>query len=105
MYKTLSHVSHPNLKTVRLRTIQIAKDAEKNVGIDFSFCGEKQELLRLISIGQCMSYVLFSLFMLEIVSRKVFGSWGNVLQQKTEKLFEEHDHLFAHILRSYRAIL
>ncbi|MHA2067512.1 MAG: hypothetical protein ACXABY_24355 [Candidatus Thorarchaeota archaeon] len=102
MYKNLSHVSHPNLKTIQLRTIQTSEEAERNVGIDSSYCGEKQELLRLMSIGECMSYVIFSLFMLEIVSRKVFGSWGNVLQSKIQTLFEEHDSLFAHIIRSMK---
>ncbi|MFC1909300.1 hypothetical protein ACFLXD_05565 [Chloroflexota bacterium] len=104
MYKNLSEVSHPNLKMLQFRTFQPSEKAERNVGIDFSYCGENEEILRLMSIGECMNYVIFSLFMFEIVSRKIFGSWGNVLESKIEKLFEEHDALFAHIMRSTKDV-
>jgi hypothetical protein len=87
---------------LQLRTIQTSEKAERNVGIDFSYCGEKQEILRLMSIGECITYVIFSLFMLEIVSSKIIGSWGNVLEQRIEKLFEEHNVLFAHIMKSVK---
>ena len=73
---------------------------EEEIGIDYTFCGEKQELMRLMAIGNSMIYLIFSLFMLEIVSEKVFGSWSKVLNRRIAKLYEEHDELFAHILKS-----
>ncbi len=104
MYGNLSQVSHPNLKVLRLRTIKPIDKDEGDVGIDFSYCGENQELLKLMSIGESMTYVIFSLFMMVIVAKKVFGSWANVLESKIEKLFEEQDTLFAHIMTTMRKL-
>ncbi len=100
MYKQLSQISHPNLSALRFRTIRPSNKTEREIVIDFSYCGENEEILKLISIGECMTYVIFSLFMLEIVSRKIFGSWANVLESRIEKLFEEHDELSLHIQRT-----
>jgi len=102
MYKNLSQVSHPNLKVLKLRSVQTSDETERNIGIDYSYCGENQEILRLMSIGEFMSYVIFSLFMLEIVSKKIFGSWGNVLERRIEKLFEEDAALSVHIMKSVK---
>ena len=102
MYKNLSQVAHPNLMVLQFRTVQTPEKAEINVGIDFSYCGENQEILRLMSIGECMNYVIFSLFMMEIVSKKIFASWANVLERRIEELFEEHNALFAHVMKSVK---
>ncbi len=102
MYRELSQISHPSLDILKFRTIQPSDKIEKKIGIDFSYCGEREEILRLMSIGESITYVIFSLFMLVIVSRKIFGSWGNVLESRIEKLFEEQYDLFLHIQSSFQ---
>jgi hypothetical protein len=93
MYGQLSKLSHPNSKILNFRTIKLSEKDKRDFGIDFSYCGEKQEIIKLMSIGEGLTYALFSLLMLEMVARKVIGTWANVLNQKIDKLFLEQIEL------------
>lgn len=102
LYKELSSVTHPHLKTIRFRTVHTSNIADENTGINFTYGGESSDIVALMNIADCMTYVMFSLFMLEMLSKEILGTWGNVLERKIQSLFKEDDALLAKILKMQR---
>jgi len=105
IYEHLSKFSHPNKTMLELRNMKPNdKKEEEGLGIDYSYCSEDQEILRLMSIGMCMAYLIFSLYMFWIVSIKIFGSWASVLHNRIGKLIEENYSLFTHVFLSSKGM-
>ena len=102
MYKKHSEVSHPNLKTLRFRTLNTSNNTEIRTAIDFSYGSEPSYTVTLLEISHCISHVTFSLFMLWILSNEILGTWGNVLERKIQSLFKEDDALLVKILKMQR---
>lgn len=100
MYKEHSELSHPNLKTLQFRTLNTSSNTEIQTGIDFLYGSDPS--ITLMEISHCMTHVTFSLFMLEILSREILGSWSNVLEQRIQSLFKEDDALLAKMLKTQR---
>lgn len=98
-YKRHSEVSHPNLQTLRFRTLKTSNNTEIHTGIDFSYGSEPSSTVTLLEISHCITHVTFSLMMIEILSKAILGSRGNVLERKIQSLFKEDDALFAKILK------
>ena len=99
MYKNHSEVSHPSLKTLQFRTINTSNNTKERIGIDFSYGGEPSDNVALMEISHCISHITHSLFMLEILSKDILGTWGNVLERKIQSLFKEDDALLFKILK------
>ena len=102
MYKRHSEVSHPNLKTLQFRTLHTSNNAETRTGIDFSYGSEPSYTVTLPEISHCITHVTFSLMMIEILSKAILGTLGNVLERKIQSLFKEDDALLAKILKTQR---
>lgn len=91
MYKNLSEVSHPNIKTLNFRTVNVRdKSTEINSGIDFTYGGELSDSFAVMGIETAIVYVVFSLFTLEMLGNEVLGTWSAVLERKVADLFKKH---------------
>lgn len=101
-YKKHSEVSHPNLKTLQFRTLNTSNDTEIQTGIDFSYGSEPSFTVTPLEISHCITSVMFSLIMIEILSKAILGTLGNVLERKIQSLFKEDDALLAKILKTQR---
>ncbi len=99
-YRRHSEVSHPNLKTLQFRTLNTSNnDTEIQIGMDSSYGSEPSNTLKLMAISHSITHVTFSLFMLEILSKAILGSWGNVLERRIQSLLREDDELLVRILK------
>lgn len=101
-YKRHSEVSHPNLKTLWFRTLKTSNNTEIQTGIDFSYGSEPSSTVTLLEISHCITHVTFSLMMIEILSKEILGTWGNVLERKIQSLFKEDDALLVKISKMQR---
>jgi len=91
LYKHLSEVSHPNIKTLSFRTLNVQdKGRERNTGIDFSYGGELSDSFASMGIEIAIVYVVFSLFVLEMLGHEILSTWSAVLERKVADFFKKH---------------